>query len=422
MAPPGRAPSARAAGKRRREEEAEAAREAAADQAAAAAAAAGTVAAAPTAAADDDVEPGDAPEREWLGAAFLRDAERCDPPAGLPPRATAAPLGPTAVPRTKQAPRAPRAETTWVTQPAEKAKAPKTLVLPAWEAAEVRAPHIAGRGVLRCTQTALQPRLRGQRCAGGAPGAQRSSAWPSGAPAARPLRAPATAWRCSRAALAGAMAQQRAAQPARCFLRASQASAADKDFAQRIRAYETTLGKSTANGYYTCLHNLRGFVDYKLPREEYALLDADVRAHKKITAALADRFVAWLNSAKAPPSQFKKYMNALVWGQKARACWRVWTALTPLRSQALNCGMGGGAIPDPVRDSDLVKMQKRAASTRAAQELRSNCEDTCACLAPCARSAPHVTPATRSPSAGVYGQLARTTLRTMKSMIRSRLS
>ena len=184
-----------------------------------------------------------------------------------------------------------------------------------------------------------------------------------------------------------------------------------------MRAFQTTLGKSTANGYYTCLHNLRGFVDYKLPREEYALLDADVRAHKKITAALADRFVAWLNSAKAPPSQFKKYMNALVWGQKARACWRVWTALTPLCWQALNCGAGGGAIPDPVCESDLVKMQKRAASTRAAQELRSNCEDTYVCL-PFARASRSFD----SRAAGVCGQLVRTTLRTMRSMRRSRPS
>ena len=159
MPPPEvREPSARAAAKRRREEveaaaasesdaavEAEA--EAAALRAGACAAPAATAAAAGRAATPDDAE------EEWLGAEFLRDAEGCAPAADLPARNSAPSLGPTAVPRNKQAPRPPRAEVTWYTQPPEKAKAPKTLVLPEWEAPEVRAAYPASFRAWAAAQT-----------------------------------------------------------------------------------------------------------------------------------------------------------------------------------------------------------------------------------------------------------------------------
>jgi hypothetical protein len=140
--------------------------------------------------------------------------------------------------------------------------------------------------------------------------APRSAAWSRAQLRAGPCSAPGAAQRL-RALLRSA---------ASCLLTAcaSQAPAELRDFAQRLRTFEATLGASTGKGYYKSLHNLRGFIDYTMPRDEYALLDPDIRAHKKITSALCDRFVGWLNSVGAPPSQFKKYANALVWGQKVR--------------------------------------------------------------------------------------------------------
>ncbi len=75
-----------------------------------------------------------AAQEQRLGAPRLREAEGNRPP-GLP---AARQLGPTAVPRVTQARRLPYEQTPWYTQPKEKSKAPKSLVEPEWEAAEVR--------------------------------------------------------------------------------------------------------------------------------------------------------------------------------------------------------------------------------------------------------------------------------------------
>ena len=87
----------------------------------------------------------------------------------------------------------------------------------------------------------------------------------------------------------------------------------------RAKAYEATLKKSTAKGYWPQVDNFWGYIDYVLPDAERDALPANVREHKHIPRGACETFFAWLVETRAPATQFKKYTNALVWAQKARA-------------------------------------------------------------------------------------------------------
>ncbi len=89
---------------------------------------------------------------------------------------------------------------------------------------------------------------------------------------------------------------------------------------KKAQAMDASVAPSTAGGYFSCLTNFWSWLDTILPEADRAALPADVREHRRITAALGERFMLWLNTQGAPATQFKKYHNALCWAQQVCAC------------------------------------------------------------------------------------------------------